>query len=320
MAKPHHQPCRLEQCPSLQLDNPGKWTLQGHSRAGERTGFVIKDHGIVLDAGLATYKAPKAVFITHSHCDHTLCFPQLLSGRLSRLKGQEGLRGRPVYCPAKIMGKINLLIFAVHVLSSDNIFTNNNFETEQIESAQGYHLFGVSAGEYYDIPGVPNIRAEIHQAYHSDQNCLGYGFSSVCRKLKDEYSHLKKAGGQELSRLRKEGVEITEEIVTPELIFFCDSSIDNLRQHNGWKKYPVVVCECTGYSPYQEADKMYAIEHSHMDDLKPIILDNLDKQWIIIHPSMAVPDSFLEEEEVNLRENHGANVTLWKSENAKFTY
>ena len=34
-------PARLEHCESLQLPNPAKWTLQGHSRAGERTGHKL---------------------------------------------------------------------------------------------------------------------------------------------------------------------------------------------------------------------------------------------------------------------------------------
>ena len=53
---------RLENCEIVQLDNPEKWTLQGHSKAGERTGFWLHPEKIVLDAGLSTYRQPKAVY------------------------------------------------------------------------------------------------------------------------------------------------------------------------------------------------------------------------------------------------------------------
>jgi ribonuclease Z len=320
MANPHHQPCRLEQCPSFTIQNPSGWTIQGHSRAGERTGFAIKDLGIVLDGGLASFKSPKALFITHSHCDHTLCIPQLVCGRSAAVKGQESLRGRPLYCPIQIVPKIHLLNYTTAMLSWDDTNVDMSFDCETIESAQGYQCVGVMAGQSHDIPGVPGIRVEILRAFHSAGNCVGYGFSKICKKLKDEYAHLKgtREGGWQLAKLRQAGVDVTENTVQPEMAFYCDSSIDNLRSCDEWKKYPVVVCECTGYAPYQESEKMYLIQHSHLDDLKPIMIDHPEKQWILIHASMSIPEIFLEEQEAKLREECGLNVSIWRSENPAF--
>ena len=49
-------PNLLEDCAQIKLTNPSKWTINMHSRAGERTGVYINDLKIALDCGLATKK------------------------------------------------------------------------------------------------------------------------------------------------------------------------------------------------------------------------------------------------------------------------
>lgn len=55
-------------------------TLSGYSRAADRSCFMIKEWKVFLDAGLSTYVAPAAIFITHSHCDHSFHLPMILVG------------------------------------------------------------------------------------------------------------------------------------------------------------------------------------------------------------------------------------------------
>jgi ribonuclease Z len=64
-------------------------TLSGYSRAADRSCFMIKEWKVFLDAGLSTYTAPAAIFITHSHCDHSFHLPMILVGT----------RDVPVYVP-----------------------------------------------------------------------------------------------------------------------------------------------------------------------------------------------------------------------------
>src|SRR3990172_11778137 len=89
-------PCRLENCKKMVLPNPGKWSIQGHSKAGERTGFWLEPLNIVLDAGLSTYKTPKCIFLTHSHTDHSDHIPNIFGTTTKPGKNQEGLIGRPL--------------------------------------------------------------------------------------------------------------------------------------------------------------------------------------------------------------------------------
>ncbi|MDA7495390.1 hypothetical protein N8459_02665 [Nitrosopumilus sp.] len=317
MSKILDHPCRLEQCKKKKLNNPSGWTIQGHSRAGERTGFFIHEPKIVLDGGLASYRNCSAIVLSHAHCDHTLCLPQLFNARSTLKKDNNSLRGVPLFCPENIMYKIHLLNRVVYELSYDDINENRVLTTEEIETRQGYHLFGVNANpnKYIDIPGINNIKIEVLQAYHCEKNCVGYGFNTITKKLKEEYNHLKgtKEGGQEIKRLKEKGIEINEDKLIPELLYFCDSAINNLLDHDEWKKYPVIMCECTGYPGFQEADVMTKREHSHLDLLKPIIFANLNKEWILLHASMGIPKLHLEKIEKELQEE-GANVTIWCSE------
>lgn len=61
---------------------PGtQWTLSGHSRALERSGFVLEEPKIYLDAGVglrnATNGSCHAILITHTHIDHINALPLL---------------------------------------------------------------------------------------------------------------------------------------------------------------------------------------------------------------------------------------------------
>jgi hypothetical protein len=99
-------------------------------------------------------------------------------------------------------------------------------------------------------------------------------------------------------------------VFNPELAFFCDSTIQNLSDETEWKKYPVIVCECTGL----DADKLnsgrdYDCNHTSINKLKPIMLDNIDKKWLLIHVSMGCSDERIRQIETELI-NEGINVKI----------
>jgi hypothetical protein len=62
---------------------PGtQWTLSGHSRALERSGFFLEEPRIFLDAGVGFHNPSNgnsnAILITHTHIDHMNALPMLL--------------------------------------------------------------------------------------------------------------------------------------------------------------------------------------------------------------------------------------------------
>ena len=45
-------------------------SLVGYSRSAIRTGFIIPEYNIFLDAGIYSDKKPELILVTHCHQDH----------------------------------------------------------------------------------------------------------------------------------------------------------------------------------------------------------------------------------------------------------
>lgn len=155
---------------------------------------------------------------------------------------------------------------------------------------------------------INNLEIEILHAYHTVQT-VGYGFKSNKKVFKDEYNYLinelsnddkNKMTTEEIKlnrlfkinkikELKANNIELTNNIKINEFCFFCDSTIDNLTKHDEWKKYPVIICECTGLDiDCMTLNRDYDRNHTSIITLKPIMLANKDKKWCLIHISAAV--------------------------------
>jgi hypothetical protein len=65
---------------------------------------------------------------------------------------------------------------------------------------------------------------------------------------------------------------ITERVRVPELAFYCDSQILNLTNHEEWKKYPIVICECTGFpEAHPDPTKVQVNYHTHLNELEIVM-------------------------------------------------
>ena len=290
----------LESCNKIELKNPSKWNIQGYSKAGERTGFLLNPIKITLDAGVTTFIQPIASVITHSHCDHTLNLPTLYTYRKKTIKGQEHLCGRPIYMPKSCELPIQKLMEA-SILLSDN---NPNVEKidlsiqENIWKRQGYQPIIVKPNEIHKIYGTSNVYIEILKAYHNTET-VGYGFYTTKKKLKDEYFN---TSTQEKLDAKRNNIEIDYEITNYEFVYFCDSTIENLSLHNEWKKYPVVMCECTEFPEKHSIDSKK--HHTHLLNLEKIIRENNTKQWILIHTSSSITKDILQNHQNRLQKDN----------------
>ncbi|MDP6583930.1 MAG: hypothetical protein QF535_04695 [Anaerolineales bacterium] len=264
-------PARLEDCTTLELPCPRKVHIQGHSKAGERTGFWVAEWKLVVDFGLSTYRSPKAGLVTHSHTDHTWCVPITFTSRG---------KARNLYMPQACLVPLTMTERSIISLSDGKICT---LEPEEVWAEQKLNPVIISAGDVFSIPELDDLCVEVLPCYHTTES-VGYGFSTVTSKLKSEYKELT---GKEIGKLRRDGVEITERRVRPEFVIFGDTDIRALTDHDEWKKYPVILIECTGYGKYRKAEDLIHMGHIHYDHLKPVI-ESCENHFVLIHTSMAI--------------------------------
>lgn len=103
-------------------------------------------------------------------------------------------------------------------------------------------------------------------------------------------------------QLKSNNIDMYDTVLNPEFAFFCDSTIQNLSEEVEWKKYPVIVCECTGLDISKlDSNREYDLNHTSLLKLKPIMVYNIVKKWILIHVSMGCSDEKIQEIELELK-------------------
>lgn len=264
-------PLTIEDCQSVQLKN--NWTLQGHSKAGERTSFRLDPYNILLDAGLLSTRPPKAVLLTHSHVDHTWQLPNLMGS----LKFGSNINKRiPVYFPKQAYNGLTKLLEAASILScTKETFAENEFWDRHFMEPRP-----INVG---DIFYLENLKIEVLPATHV-VNSVGYGFVTQKQKLKEEFKYLI-GNSSEIIKLKNQNISIVETTEVNELAFYCDSTIHNLSNYEEWKKYSSIVIECTGFPKTHKNDDLLKKGHTHYDDLIKVLARYPNKNWYIIHNS-----------------------------------
>lgn len=250
----------LEECKEYKLACPGKYTLKGHSLAGERTGFIIKELNTLLDCGVVTNKQPSAIFITHSHVDHAAALPYCAGCRTTK--------NIPTIMPEEAIEPIKELEQSIHDMSIGSLDPQGDL----IWNEQKINVITAKVGNIIIIPELKNFEIEVHPAYHNAES-LGYGFIKTVSKLKPNIDKTK------IKELKGQGIEITYTQKIPEFLFYSDTTIDALILHDEWKKFPVIIIECTRYTKLNPPNMM----HIHWDDIEPVIKNNPDNFFILIH-------------------------------------
>lgn len=295
----------IEDCPTFDLVVNGKnlGTVQGYSRAGDRTGYFVSLEGstIMFDCGMESKKKADCILITHRHHDHYGALVTNVSYRAPKVKGQDALMGRPVLMPTE-MKDISLMVGNAHIWASTGKPLDND-DSEGIFRGLGMHPFPVHEGMIMDVPGIKEKKIEVLPCHHGDCTCVGYGISIIRKKIKSQYEGL---SGKELGILRKTGTvlpggtdipvilakgdDISEEISIPVVAFFGDTTPDALLKHEEWKKYPNLFIECTtcDYQTNPEkANEGIATSrergHTHINELLPIIENFPHHKWFIQH-------------------------------------
>jgi len=275
----------LENCREINLKCPAKYTLKGFSIAGNRTGFIVPELKLLLDAGVRTNKIIKAAVITHSHPDHTGELPFIIKCRYPK--------NVPVIMPLEAVGPIRKYEEAIQNMSTGSVDDLG----ENVWNIQKIDPIIACNSKKIKLDSLKDIIIEVLPAYHTAQS-HGYGFSTIRSKLKKGIDKTK------IIELKKQGADIFENVETPQFVFYCDTTIKAL-EHNEWKKYPVVIIETTSYPPLNP--DVHGM-HIHWNDIKPFIKNNKSTYFILIHHSASLKDNYLKEFQGNSELN---NFEIW---------
>jgi ribonuclease Z len=249
---------QASQVNKLKVNN---FTFQGYSRAGDATGFYVPELGICLDAGIVMDMKPSAMFVTHSHADHSFMVPYFYGRGRTQL---------PVYTP---MGSHEF--YRVFLQSAQNL----NDCDEQAPTK--FELRPVSSGDSFEYAAKKPLIVEVVKCYHPVP-CVGYLFYEKRSKLKEEYKGLP---GKEIAELRKNNIEINDIVHVPLFAYIGDTTPKVFDDYyDKLKQFPLVITECTMIEGEQEDSK----GHTYWSGLKQHVERMKDTTFMLIHFSSSL--------------------------------
>ncbi|KAJ5066505.1 tRNAse z trz1 [Anaeramoeba ignava] len=264
-------------------------TLLGHSKAAEKTGFIIPQLGIFLDAGIQGYHEPHYIFITHCHSDHTFGLPMLLTGIQSNPK---------IYVPNGTEDLYTNFIKSTFELSTGGKDIDLSF----------FKILGVSPKDSFAFSAkTRKFEIQVFQCDHTVPT-VGYGFSEKTTKLKTEYHGL---SGKKIKEMRENKEDIFIEKINKFLCYLGDTTPLVFELNPEILQYSTIIIECTFLS--QENQKN-AAERKHIcwNDLLPYVAKNPNVTFVLIHFSFRSSDEeILEFFEKEKKANDLKNLIVW---------
>lgn len=238
----------------------GQYSLIGYSMAGEETVIQVPELNVCFDVGRAPQFCLSSDYmcITHGHMDHLAGIAYYLSQ-----KQFQGMTGGTILLPAELAPSVERLLAI----------------WREIERQQTpYVLVPMQPNQFYEIRRDFGIRC---LGTHHGGASLGYSLISVREKLKPEYVGLP---GEELSRLRKEGLEIQYRLEVPLITYLGDTSAGPVFEHPDVVNAEVLVTECTFFDPDHKA-RAKAGKHLHVEQLARILPRLNNKTVVLTHVS-----------------------------------
>ncbi|MEM7482204.1 MAG: MBL fold metallo-hydrolase [Acidobacteriota bacterium] len=222
--------------------NLGELSIEGWSRAGEATWLKVSPPGLALDVGRGAVElsGTRDLFLTHGHLDHALGLPFVLSRR-----AREEEPPSRVFCPRPMVGDLVRFVEAA----------------ARLERAEyRYEVLALDPGDR--VPVGRDLTIEAFATHHVVPS-LGFHLVRARRRLKDAF---RGRSGEELGRLRREGVDF-EEATEEDWLSYCgDTGPKVFDSEPRIFSSRVLVLECTFLDPEKRASGVL-YQHLHMDDL-----------------------------------------------------
>lgn len=278
------------------------FTLNGYSRADDKTFFHIPELRCSLDAGLCEGRQVDTVLLTHTHLDHVKDLDFLASRA-----------GTDVYLPAEAVPYVESFLRVSAELNHGPGYDPN--------LAGGHRLHGVGQDDEFRF-GRRAHHVRVVACEHKVP-CVGYAVSEIGKELLPEYAQLRRSllaerRGSEFGRIvagrRKEGAEIEREVRRPLFAFLGDTHV-NVFERNPWLfAYPVVITECT-FLHDTEAQRAEQVGHTVWSRLRPVVEAHPNTLFVLTHFSLRHSDpyilKFFEQEGRGPGGGPLDNVVLW---------
>eukprot|EP01063_Lacrimia_lanifica_P031513 TRINITY_DN520_c0_g1_i11.p1 TRINITY_DN520_c0_g1~~TRINITY_DN520_c0_g1_i11.p1 ORF type:complete len:382 (+),score=122.13 TRINITY_DN520_c0_g1_i11:49-1194(+) len=302
---------------------PGtEWTVAGHSRSLERTGFWIPQLRCMFDAGVdlptGSGARPLVVFVTHGHIDHCNALPMLLRHR------EHGVDApTQVFAPAPIVHRLRSfcqLSWAVKCDIDKDLpehygpppEAEANPEPGALLDAGSTQWRACAAGAAYPVAlGKKGKEAyEVHtlRLYHKMTTSVGYLLAkpahTVQRLRPDLLGADKRATGANVKAARARGEEINVDVAVPEALHFAfvlDTTIAAFEAASATAAKilacPVIMTECTFLEDAMK-DEAAKRGHTAWGELAPYVARAVrareggaaPQTWILVHFSLRYSD------------------------------
>jgi ribonuclease Z len=216
--------------------------IEGVSIAGHESFYKLPGFRTLLEFG----RAPEDVVgyanvcVTHGHLDHIAGLAHFASRR--RLQDLPAAR---VFLPAEAAGPVGKWIQACEELEQIE------YRLDVVPSKPGDRVRLRNDLELTVLPGRHRVPT------------VGYLFSEVRQKLRDEYTSL---SGEEIARLRAKGTEVTRREEVPLLAYPGDCGAEIFEAAPQILSARVLLLECSFLMP-DDRDRAREYAHIHVDDL-----------------------------------------------------
>tara|TARA_B110000208_G_C11797442_1_gene440297 strand:+ start:1869 stop:2687 length:819 start_codon:yes stop_codon:yes gene_type:complete len=247
-------------------------TFEGSSVARKATSFYVHQLKCLLDAGCEDERDIDTIFISHSHYDHTKALGQICLTNSRKIT---------IVIPEESFEAISTYLSSVLTMNSGRKRSWKS-KANFICMKPGLEIKFKSCGSSFVV--------RPYQCVH-DVPTLGYGFFEYKQKLKSEFEGIE---GKKIGELKRYGVEITECIQLPQFVYLTDTTIDVFKVNPEILEigYKMIMIECTFLQPDDmNGEKMHII----WDQLKPIVIEHPEIDFVLIHFSAKYTKEYIKE-------------------------